>query len=174
MSPTNVPPETAMKYVHLLVMKWHWWVPVLALLLGLLILLNIYAGIMWVGGADIEISFVVTDRASGKPIPGSQITVQAEKPGFCHDDGERHFVLTTGADGIAKKSAKDCMCFGEADLFFSTWGTHVPDWQFIAEAAGYNSSERVHLSSVRHLVKRPSGPTNVAHLNVPIVLNAKD
>jgi hypothetical protein len=162
-----------MKWLRVTRRQLVWTAVLIALSVGVVYLLKCITFCDWVGHADLEITYVVWDSTTGQPIPNARILVDAERGGLCDPCGEKQIVLVTGPDGAVRKTARNCMCFGAGDIFSSTWATHVPPWIYHVEATDYQPSEKTDLWPVRHLVKRPSGIDNVAHLEVSVRLIRK-
>lgn len=94
--------------------------------------------VRWVGATDLEVRFVVTDAASGEPVPGARVEVMIET-GFPDDRGGKGFVLIAGPDGIARKEFRDWMRAGsESRLRLTdTYSVRPPDWLFRVVADRY-------------------------------------
>jgi hypothetical protein len=97
--------------------------------------------IAWIGPTNLEVSFVVTDVATGEPIPGARIEVQSDDR-FCEEKEREEFVLFADAKGVARQVCRST-CFGtESPLKFrDTFGVHLPWWQFRAIAEGFEPGE---------------------------------
>lgn len=94
----------------------------------------------WVGMTELEIEFIVTDAATGAPVKGAIVHVKQEEGGFCErEKGE--FELATDANGSAKRSVKQCMCYGKSGWNIDTFAVHFPSWSYQVSANGYATSE---------------------------------
>lgn len=102
--------------------------------------------IHWVGGTDLEVEFIITDRRTGLPIDNASIFVRSEG-GLSGERDETDFTLTTGVDGTVRRVCHECMCFGSRSglRFTDTYVVHVPRWDFRVSAQGYDTSNFVFL-----------------------------
>jgi hypothetical protein len=97
--------------------------------------------VKWVGRTDLEMHFLVTDAATGQPIPNAVVQIRAEAGGFCDDQENRRFTITADGNGHAKHVCTNCMCFGSRSCFENTFAVHLPWWWVNAKAIGYSDSE---------------------------------
>lgn len=125
--------------------------------------------VKWVGHTDLVVSFIVTDAETGLPIPNATVGVRAEGGGFCDDREPGSFTMTTDANGIAKQTCKNCMCFGSRSAFENTFVVHLPYWWFHATATGYSDSKSEYLDLPIHIQRVQRGKPN-ATLSIPISL----
>jgi hypothetical protein len=114
---------------------------VVALIAGLLVLLVLAASqkIHWVGSTDLAVEFVVTDAATGEPIPGAAVEIHSEG-GFYEERERRDFRVVASDDGRAAYLCRNSMCFGTSGLFTDTYAVHVPWWRFRVSAPGYETT----------------------------------
>jgi hypothetical protein len=108
------------------------------------------SGIYWVGSRDLEVSFHVSDSETGRPIAGALIDIPRGREAFCADCAPP-IQLRTDENGVARRLCKNCMCSGfeGGKPFFrrhSTFGSHLPDWEFQVSAPGHQESDWHHVS----------------------------
>lgn len=158
-------------------MSRRWWTRLLiaAVVLPLLVWGCDYVQtIHWVGSTDLEVEFVITDAATGGPVPGSRVEVQSEG-GFYEERDKQEFVLATGADGVARKECRESICFGTQSglRFTNTYVVHLPWWRYRVVAEGYTSTawDELDVLELRRQVRR-AGPAK-ANLAVPVSLHKK-
>lgn len=97
--------------------------------------------VKWVGRTDLEICFVVTDAASGQPIPGATVQVRVDPGGFCDDCKVGSFTIEADRNGDARQVCTNCMCFGSRGCFENSYVVHLPCWWVSGKATGYQMSE---------------------------------
>jgi hypothetical protein len=131
--------------------------------------------IVWVGSTDLEIVFAVTDAAKGEPIPGARVEVRSEggryeEDGVSQRDHKQEFVLVAGADGVARKECRNCMCFGRRSGlgFTDTFAVHLPFWEYRVVAEGYEPSEWADLEVSRGQEQRLDGGKSRLVVRVPL------
>lgn len=123
----------------------------------------------WVGHADLRVRFAVVNAATGEPIPGAKVHIQAERGGFCAECEAREFTLTTDTDGCADELCTSCMSFGSRSLWEDTWFIHLPWWRFHVTADGYEPMPATILDQPEYMKLAERGyPT--AQLTVPVRL----
>lgn len=147
-------------------------VVVLLVVVVLLLLAPLTQTICWVGYTDLEVEFVVSDDEDERPIQGATVSIFAQKGGFCDEREEQQFSLTTDSEGVAKRVARGCMCFGTKNWRLDTFAFHLPYWWFRASAPGYVTSKSEFLDDMETMkyarqVRRGEG---MAHLTVRIRL----
>jgi hypothetical protein len=131
----------------------------------------LFISVKWVGHADLKVRFAVVDAATGEPIPGAKVHIQAERGGLCAECAAREFTLTADNDGHAEELCTSCMCFGSRSLFENTWFIHLPWWRFHVTADGYEPMAATNLNRPEYMQLAERGyPT--AHLTVPVWLRA--
>src|SRR4051812_18833494 len=67
--------------------------------------------IYWGGATDLDVRFVVTDAATGLPIPNARIIIEPDCEGMT-----RRFELTADAEGTACQTWPACSCGGTDSL----------------------------------------------------------
>src|SRR5262245_12489382 len=141
--------------------RWKWLLP--AAIALLLVAVWGYDGVLtihWVGAADLAVEFAVTDAATDSPVPGAWVEVQSE--GGLYEEREKlEFVLPAGADGVARRECRGCLCFGTQSglRLTDTFAVHLPWWRFRAVADGYQPGEWACLDVPEHVGQaRPDGP----------------
>jgi hypothetical protein len=151
---------------------WKWLVVGLFVIFLTLFALPALLTVHWVGSADLKVQFLVTDEATGLPVPNATIEIQSEG-GFYDERHPKDFNLVTGPDGCVSYTCCNSMCFGTSGLFTDSYAVHLPWWQFRVSATGYGTTELVSLDILeyRRLAKR-DGPGQ-AKLVVPVMLNNK-
>jgi hypothetical protein len=116
----------------------------LALLIALPILLYDRGIItLGVGATNLDIRFVVTDAASGLPIPDAQIDVRSSDAGAYEGaEHDKEFHLTTDVAGVAERRLKNVtFTSAQSRLRFTDEGhVRVPAWSVRVHAAGFQSS----------------------------------
>jgi len=131
--------------------------------------------IHWVGSTDLEVTFVVADASTGKPIPNARVEIQSEG-GLYEERDRQEFVLVAAADGIARKECRSSMCFGTQSRlrFTDTFVVHLPSWRYRVVAQGFQSAEWADLDVLefRRQVKRDA--PGKAKLVIPVTLNKRD
>jgi hypothetical protein len=97
--------------------------------------------IHWLGSTDLEIKFVVTDRATGEPITDATIDIESWG-GWDRDQVEGKFTLTTNTNGEASKILYENRSYGTTSglRFTNTYGIYPPDWQYRVIASKYKPS----------------------------------
>jgi hypothetical protein len=97
--------------------------------------------IHWLGSTDLEIRFVVTDIATGEPIPDAKIEIKSEG-GRYKDAKAENFTLTTNANGEASKNCYENWSSGTTSglRFTNRYGLYTPDWQYHGAAPKYKPS----------------------------------
>jgi hypothetical protein len=152
--------------------RWRLRLPIAAIALPLL-LVWLYDGLVtirWVGSADLNVQFAISNAVTGKPIPNSRVEVHSE--GFGEERGKQEFALIAAPDGIAQRECRDSMSFGtESGLrFTNTFVVHLPWWIYRVVAEGYQPTEWTDLDvlELRRRVRRV-GPGK-AELVVPVKL----
>jgi hypothetical protein len=160
----------------------YFWIPkgfVVTLLLAILSLLPAaymclqaaYPEIVWLGGTDLEITFVVTDSDTGTPIPGAAVHVF-----YAHSPRDRTnvpFTLTTAANGTVRHWCRGVDCTGRSNPVMpwrNTITAKLPSWVLDATAPGYMDSEPQDLGfsqKVRKPVRRKHGN---AAVTIPVTL----
>lgn len=130
-----------------------------------------FHNIRWVGSTDLEVAFAITDAATGDPLPGAKVEVQSEG-GFYEERDRQEFVLTAGADGLARKACRRSMCFGtQSGLWLTdTFAVHLPWWRFRPVADGYEPAEWTDLD-VPEYARQAKKTGSGAKLVVPIILH---
>jgi hypothetical protein len=116
--------------------------------LGLLVVIGVlvalvtpaYHAIAWRAYVDVEIEFVVTDAEIGKPIAGANVAILYEDVNLCADRGQAPFSLRTNAQGVARRSCKECPCSGTTGGPRDAWGISIPAWLVQVTAPGYRPS----------------------------------
>jgi hypothetical protein len=119
--------------------RWRWFVLLAAIPLAALGYDRLFK-VYWVGGADLEVEFLVVDAATGAPIEGAEVAVQSD--GGFYEGKERDeapFALRTDAAGAARRVCRDSMCFGTQSglRITDTYVVHLPWWTFRVSAPGY-------------------------------------
>lgn len=115
----------------------------------------------WVGHTDLQVRFLVTDAASGAPVPNATLHVRAEAGGFCADRDPRQFTIATDSKGVATQTSKQCMCFGKRGMFQDSFGMHLPRWHCHASARGFAPSVPVSLEAPEYARRIKRLRTNV-------------
>jgi hypothetical protein len=154
--------------------RWRWW------LFGLVAVPLAVWGydrvqmMCWVGGTDLEIEFVVTDAATGKPVEGATITVHSEG-GFYDEREEKDFTLRTDRHGIARRVCHNSMCFGtqSALRFTDTYVVHLPWWYVWTSAPGYEKSSLLYLDTSEHGQRVQRVGAGAARVGVSISLRKR-
>ncbi len=142
---------------------WHKWIFGVSLIAVLALAWDssFQQGVYWVGGRDLEVTFIVMDADTDQPIVGAEIDIpKQEQLGFC-SDCEGPFKLVTDAQGMSRRVCKNCMCYGYSggQPWFrrkETFGSHTPDWAFQVSSPGYRRSEWIslHEQEFRRTIKR--------------------
>ncbi|MBA4032640.1 MAG: hypothetical protein C0478_17370 [Planctomyces sp.] len=131
----------------------------------------LFTSAKWVGHADLRVRFAVVDAATGEPIPGAKVHIQAERGGLCAECAAREFTLTSDNDGHAEELCTSCLSFGSRSLFENTWFIHLPWWRFHVTAEGYEPMAAANFNQPEYMQLAERGyPT--AHLTVPVRLRA--
>jgi hypothetical protein len=100
----------------------------------------------WTGRTDVEAEFVVTDAATGMPVPGA--TIQIQKSPREYDEKKGDFTLVTDAAGRAKRFFKECTCTGTEGPLIDRYKLRIPlmwtdtyrvtvPWNWQVKAPGY-------------------------------------
>ena len=86
--------------------------------------------ILWVGGTNVDLVFVVVERGSGKPVSDAGIEVE-------HRQGIT--ILTTGSHGVSNYLRREVTCCGAKSRlgFTDTHAVSIPHWRFRVRANGY-------------------------------------
>jgi hypothetical protein len=158
---------------------WKWLLPAAcaaALLVASAWVCDRSAKIAWVGNADLDIEFVVTEAGSGSPIAGARVEAQSEggfyeeRGNFYEERGKQEFVVVSDAGGVAHGEYRRVMSFGTRSRlgFTDTYDVHLPSLRFRVAAPGYQPSGWIELWEYRRQVKR-AGPGR-ARLTVPVPL----
>jgi hypothetical protein len=147
-----------------------WVVGGLIVLLILMIYFVVSIKIHWVGSTDLTVEFITIDADTGQQIAGAKIKIHSDG-GFYKEREPRDFELTTGGDGTAQYQCLNSMCFGTSSMLTNTFAVHLPWWNYIVSAPGYQLSERIYLdtSESARQVKRIG--LGVSKLVVPITLH---
>jgi hypothetical protein len=128
----------------------------------------------WVGHTDLEVAFCLTALDSGQPIAGARIEVRSEG-GSYEERGEQQFVLSTDANGVARKECRHNTCSGARSAlgFTDSFAVHLPWWQFRVSAPGFESSAWMDLAigDIRRRTHR-IGPGR-ARVVVPVTLRRR-
>lgn len=95
--------------------------------------------IWWAGETDLEIEFVVTDAATGRPVSGAEVEIQGE-PG--------PDALVTNEVGMVRL-VWPCPCGGTRSglQLIDTFSVRLPAWQYRVVHAGYEPSEWANLAT---------------------------
>jgi hypothetical protein len=131
--------------------------------------------IYWVGSTDLEVEFVVTDDATGAPVPRARVEVRQSRGGFYEDREEREFVLVGGVDGRARRECRQSMCFGTRSGlgFTDTFAVHLPYWRFRVVAEGYEPGEWTELDVHEYSRRARRAGSGKAELVVPMWLHKR-
>ena len=125
--------------------------------------------VKWVGRTDLVVHFSVTDAETGLPVSNATVGIRSESGGFCDDREPRSFTIATDANGNAKHTCTNCMCFGSRSAFENTFVVHLPWWWFRATATGYSDFEPEYLDLPANIQRVQRGKT-FATISVPIQL----
>lgn len=148
-------------------------IAVIGLLVGLI--MPPYKQIHWVGGKDLDITFVVMDADNDQPLQDARVKILCEETSFSANRGKAPFEIATDTNGVVKQGCGDTMCFGtfgrdgwgrRIDTFF----IHLPGWHIQVEAAGYTSLAPFYLDT-REYQRQVKRGTTCASLKIPISLH---
>ncbi len=134
--------------------------------------LFLFPDVVWVGHTDLNVEFVVTDAASGQPVPDAQIEIQSEG-GFYEDKATQEFSLVTDGEGSAKKVCRNSMCFGRRSRLFltNTFVVHLPWWHFRAVKEDFEPTQRIYLDVPDYIKQAHRTGSGTSKLVVLISLN---
>jgi|GEM_PF-4239559 len=126
--------------------------------------------VCWVGRADLEVEFTVTDAVTGQPVSDAQIEIHSEG-GLYKERDRREFQLTTDPNGRVSYICLDSMSSGSRGPFEYTYSVQLPWWRFRTSAAGFQSNDWVELNvpEFGRRVRR-AGPGK-AKVEIPIRLS---
>lgn len=141
------------------------WLLLFAALLFVVVSIGDINPMIWVGSADLEMEFVVTDGVTGTPLQGAQI--EADYP----EGGGEAFTLTTDTFGSATIKFANCTTAGKYSYFglIDTWSLHLPGFRFRAAAETASPGDWQYVQSYQSKVER-IGPRQ-AWLVVPITVS---
>lgn len=150
------------------------WKLILPLLFVILLLLGIdhFFQIMWVGHTDLDVVFLISDAETGKPIPGAQIEIKQERGGFYENTDAMEFSLITSDTGFASRECRFSMCFGSSSLLTinNTFVVHLPLWTFRVRAENYRASDWIWLDKSEYIRQAKRNGDGKSKLVVPISL----
>jgi hypothetical protein len=124
----------------------------------------------WVGSADLEVEFAVTDAHTGESIPQARVDIRSEG-GFYDEREPRNFELLAGPDGRASYLCRNSMCSGTRGLFTDTFAIHLPSWWFRVVAEGYELREWTELDVPERAGQARRISSGKAKLVVPVTLH---
>lgn len=117
----------------------------------------------WIGHAKVEVEFIVSDLATGDPIPGATISVKPTD-GPPPADSPDVFELVTDSRGRAVRLRPDNVIAGRDEKGH----LYPPDWEVIVRADGFQDSDPIHawnVASWRRVIK-PNGQTVAVPMNI--------
>ena len=123
-------------------------VAVVGLFAGLF--LPAFEQIHWVGGKDLDITFIVTDAENNLPLQGAKVNILHEDTSFSANRGKAPFQIAVDVRGVAKECCGHTMCFGTVGRKgwwrrIDTFCIHLPGWLIQIEAPGYTTCEPFYL-----------------------------
>jgi hypothetical protein len=151
--------------------RWWWVVAAAAVPLAVLAWDRLQV-VYWVGRADLEVEFLVTDAVNGNAVEGADISIHSEG-GFYQEREEKEFVLRTERDGTARRVCHRSMSFGKRSGFgfTDTFAVHLPWWTYGASAPGYEPSELAYVDVPENWSRsRRMGP-GLAKVVVPVTVH---
>jgi hypothetical protein len=152
--------------------RWEWLVVGLIAVVLVLLALPAVQKVHWVGGTDLEVEFVMTDAATGEPVPKAGVEIHSEG-GFYEEREPRDFRLVAGPDGRVSYLCRNSMCFGTSGFFTDTFVVHLPWWRFQGLADGYEPGGWTELDVPEYIRQaRRAGPGK-AKLVVAVTLHKR-
>ncbi|VTR94760.1 Uncharacterized protein OS=Planctomyces limnophilus (strain ATCC 43296 / DSM 3776 / IFAM 1008 / 290) GN=Plim_3710 PE=4 SV=1 [Gemmata massiliana] len=134
-----------------------------------------FSVLLWCGSTNLEVEFVITDGATGAPVPRACVAIHQEKGGFYEDKDEKEFLLVAGDDGRISKECPGSFCSGaKSTLGLSdTFKVYPPGWVVQVGADGYESSDNIIVNLPENYDKSRRSGDRKAKLIIPVALHKK-
>ena len=158
------------------VCKRYWCAAILFAPLVVGVAVAVYDGsqvIVWIGGTNLDVAFVIAEADSGRPIEGASVAVET----FSERDAEPPNIdLVTDSDGVAALVIPGLTTTGRQSAlrFTDTYAINLPYWRFRASAPGYTISDWLKLHEPgRGLEAKRVAPFR-AKLVIPVTLRKQE
>jgi hypothetical protein len=125
----------------------------------------------WLGSADLEIEFVITQVDGNKPIEGATIAVDIHEAIAA---SEKPFDLATDRNGTAHRvcNCRSDGCYSQL-RFTDSWSVQPPYWRYQVSAAGYETSVRADVHTEENIARIQRLQPGHAKLVIPVGLRKK-